>query len=265
MSLSQFKSIDLLLFSLIATIFEVINKFASIKLPAFQLVFMSFTIVLTLISMYRWGLAGVVVMLFSKTIGVVVSDVRGNYQAYIIYVIGGIIGVIIGYLLFQKLIGKKRIKNTALILSYLVFDFMIVMLIESLIFGLFNSNTFGASFTNQLKALLIQESMSIFTSSIILLVANRKNGNILIEMRSYIKDVHDLKKLGGLKEMKESPKFNSDKPFTEFDQIDDSTILDGGTMDVDQLKELEQMYKDNDKISIDNPIDCLAEQEKKDK
>lgn len=265
MSLSQFKSIDLLLFSLVATIFEAINRFASVKLPQFQLMFMSFAIVLTLISMYRWGLAGIVVMLFSTTIRVIVSNERGDYRAYLIYVIGGIIGVTVGYLLFQKLIGKKRIKKIPLILSYLVFDFAVVVVVESLLFGLLNINNFNVSFVNQLKALLVQESMSLFTSSIVLLIANRKKGNILVEMRKYVQDVHDLKKLGGLKEMKESSRFNSDNPYTEFNQIDESTILDGGTMNVDQLKELEQMYKESDKITIDNPIDCLAKHDKKDK
>jgi len=261
MGFRTFKNVDLVIFSLVAVIFEVINKFAAISLPSFKIIFMSFTIVLTLIAMYRWGLVGGVVTLFAKTIQVLLSNEHNkDYRFYVSYVCGTLLAVIIGYLIFQKLIGKKRIKNTFLIILYLLFDFVLSMIFISTIFMFF-----GQDFVNNLKQLLIQESMSMFTSTIILLVANRKNGNILVEMREYVKDVQEGKKLGGLREIKESPKYNSDRSFTESDQIDDSNILDGGTMTSEQLKELQQMYENRDKIDIDNPIDCLAKQEKKDK
>jgi len=190
----------------------------------------------------------------------VVSTHNNDYRFYVSYIIGTLLGVLFGYLIFQKLIGKKQIKKTILMLSYLIFDFAISILFISFFFYLF-----GADFVENLKQLLVQECMSIFTSSIILLVANRKNGNILVEMKTYVKDVQESKKLGSLKEIKESPKYNSDRPYTEYDQLDDQNILDGGTMDSIQLKDLEKMYKEYDKISTDDPIDCLAKQEKKDK
>lgn len=263
MSLKQFKWIDLFLFSVIALIFEIINHFASVNLEYFKLAFMSFTIVLTLISMYRWGISGVVVLILASLVGVAVSPHNGEFQHYVTYVGGGVLGMIPGYLIFQIGIGKKRIKNPFLIITYLLFDFAVVILFRSLILALFYLSDFNFQFVENLKGSLVQESMSIFTSSIILLIANRKSGKILVEMRQYVKEVHEMKKLGNLKEMKESPKFNSDSSFTEFGQIDNSTILDGGTMNVDQLKELEKMYKESDKITIDNPLDCLAEKTKK--
>lgn len=260
MSFKVFKNIDLLLFSMVAVIFEVINRFASVNFSSFKLIFMSFTIVLTLISMYRWGLEGLIVALFAKTICIVVSDHNNDYRFYISYIFGTLLAVLIGYIIFQKIIGKKRIKKNYLMIIYLLFDSFLAIIFISTI-----STFFGADFVLNFKQLLVQECMSIFMSIIILLVANRKNGNILVEMRDYVKAVQDSKKLGNLKEIKESPKFNSDRPYTEYDQLDDSNILDGGTMNIDQLKDLEKMYNECDKIHVDDPIDCLAKQEKKDK
>jgi len=261
MSLKTFKNVDLLLFTLVAVIFEVINRFVSVNLGSFQLIFMSFSIVLTLIAMYRWGIAGIVIALFAKTMQIVIDSKHNKYyQFYVAYVLGTILAVLLGYLIFQKLIGKKRIKNNFLMISYLIFDSFMAMIFISTIFTFFKAN-----FADYMKQLLVQECMSIFMSIIILLVANRKNGNILVEMKTYVKDVQESKKLGSLKEIKESPKYNSDRPYTEYDQLDDQNILDGGTMDSIQLKDLEKMYKEYDKISTDDPIDCLAKQEKKDK
>lgn len=264
MTLKQFKWVDLLIFSIIAVIFEVINHFISLNLASFRLIFMSFTIVLTLIAMYRWGVAGLSVLVFATIISVAITDKNTQIEYYASYTLGGILGVLLGFIIFQIIIGKKRIKKVYLLIPYLLFDFIVVILFRSLIASFFHLADFSNMFITNLQALLVQESMSMFTSSIVLLVANRKKGNIMVEMKQYVKEVHDLKKLGSLKEMKESPKFNSDSSFTEFGQIDNSTILDGGTLDADQLKELLKMYDENDKIKVENPMDCLTKQEKKD-
>lgn len=261
MTLKQFKWLDLLLFSIVAVVFEVINHFAVVNFSVFKLIFLSFTVVLTLISMYRWGLSGLIVMAFASVISIVITSNNNSFPHYVTYVCGGILGMLPGYFIFQKLIGKKRIKNNFLLILYLLFDFALVILCRSGIFALFRLD----DFVNNLKALAVQECMSVFTSIIVLLVANRKKGNILVEMKNYVEEVHELKKLGNLKEMKESPNFNSDSPYTEFNQIDNSTILDGGTMNVDQLKELEKLYEESDKIKIENPLDCLIEHKKVEK
>lgn len=264
MTLKQFKWVDLLIFSIIALIFEVINHFISLNFESFRLIFMSFTVVLTLIAMYRWGVAGLIVLVFSTIISVAITDKNTQIEYYASYTCGGILGMLLGFLIFQIVIGKKRIKNVFLLITYLLFDFVTVILFRSLISSSFHLADFNNVFVTNLQALLVQESMSMFTSSIILLVANRKKGNIMVEMKQYVKEVHELKKLGGLREMKESPKFNSDNSLTEYGQIDNSTILDGGTLDVDQLKELLKMYDKGANVKIDNPMDCLTEQEKKD-
>lgn len=266
MTLKQFKWVDLLLFSIVAVVFEVINHFASVNFSSFQLIFMSFTVVLTLISIYRWGISGIIVLVFASLVSVAVSTNNKEIEAYTSYVCGGVLGMLPGFIIFQIIIGRKRIKNPLILIPYLLFDSFLVILFRDLISCFFHIDQFNDMFVNNLKYLLVQECMSMFTSTILLLIANRKNGNIVVEMNKYVKEVKELKKLGGLKEMKEKPNFNSDSSFTEFGQIDNSTLLDGGTLTEDQEKELLKMYSESANIKIDNPMDCLTEkQDKKDK
>ena len=101
------------------------------------------------------------------------------------------------------------------------------------------------------------QSMCLVISLVILLIANRKNGDMVVEMKSYIKKVQDYQKLGGLKEIKESPKFNHDKPLTAPDEMDEAYILDGGQLSNKELKELDAiMYEDIDE-ELD-PMDVLT-------
>ena len=104
--------------------------------------------------------------------------------------------------------------------------------------------------------------MCLVISIVILAIANRKNGDMLVEMKSYIKKVQDYQKLGGLKEIKESPKFNQDKPLTEPDEMDEAYILDGGQLSNKELKELDDlMYLDVDEQA--DPMDILTSKQTK--
>ena len=109
------------------------------------------------------------------------------------------------------------------------------------------ANNFLNDFITNLQYEVILESMSLVISIIILLIASRKKGNLLVDMYSYIKDLKDHMILGGLKEYHEMPNFNFDKPFTEEDQMDDGNILDGGTLSYKELKELDEMYQKSQK------------------
>ena len=67
-----------------------------------------------------------------------------------------------------------------------------------------------------------------------------------------------------LKEIKENPKFNHDKPLTEPDEMDEAYILDGGQLSNKELKELEEMmYLDVDEQQ--DPMDILTSISKNEK
>lgn len=246
MSFKQFRTIDILIFSAIAIVFELLNYFASTSLGDFKLIFMSYSIVLSLVTMYRWGLRGSVVAFLGGLAACVVSKTT-SFPHYVGYSVGNWLGVIIGYFIFQKGIGKEKLMDHhhGLLFVYLLADFILVILLRCLIIVSFEPSTFFSNLFGSLRSELVFESMSFVISILILAICGRKNGNLLIEMKEYVLDVQNKKKLGGLKEMQESPYFNKDDPFTEPEQFDESNILEGGTLNQEELDELQNLYEND--------------------
>ena len=257
MSLKKYKAVDLLVFTILAAIFELLCYYVTTNVDDFQVIFLSYSIVLSLISIFRWGLIGSIVVFVGGIASCIISS-ESNYKHYFAYGIGSVIGVVLVALLFQYLIGREKLKKYPILLYvYLIVDFVVVIFIRCLIVSLFNINNFSEVLISSLKNQFVMQSMCLVISLVILLIANRKNGDMVVEMKSYIKKVQDYQKLGGLKEIKESPKFNHDKPLTAPDEMDEAYILDGGQLSNKELKELDAiMYEDIDE-ELD-PMDVLT-------
>lgn len=257
MSFKKYKAVDLLVFTILAAIFELLCYYVSTNVDDFKVIFLSYSIVLSLISIFRWGLIGSIVVFVGGVASCIISS-ESNYTHYFAYGIGSVIGVVLIALLFQYLIGREKLKKYPILLYvYLIVDFVVVIFIRCLIVSLFNINNFSEVLISSLKNQFVMQSMCLVISLVILLIANRKNGDMVVKMKSYIKKVQDYQKLGGLKEIKESPKFNHDKPLTAPDEMDEAYILDGGQLSNKELKELDAiMYEDIDE-ELD-PMDVLT-------
>ena len=257
MTLNKFKTIDILIFSILAVAFELLCYFVSTNVNDFKIIFLSYTIVLSLICSFRWGYIGCVVA-FCGGIAACVASSQSELPHYIAYGIGSLIGMLLTTFLFQGLIGREILKKHPILLFvYLTSAFVIVTLFRCLIVSLFEIETFKDTLVTSLKNQIVMQSLCLVISYIILAIANRKNGDMVVEMKSYVKDVQDRQKLGGLKEIKESPKFNHDKPLTAEDEMDEAYILDGGQLSNKELKELEE-YMDMDYNDSEDPMDILT-------
>jgi hypothetical protein len=245
MTLKKYKFIDIVVFITLSVVFELLNYFASVKwFSDFKLVFMSYSIVLSLICIFRWGYVGALCAGFGGLAACAVAGSNDLVQ-YLAYGLGNLT-VLIPAFIIQKFIGKKKIQENKLIqVAYVIVSFVVVIGFRCLIISLFNIQEFGSTFVESIKLETVMESMSLLISILIMLIAGRKNGNMLVEMIGYIVDVQDHMKLGGLKSYKEQPNFNLDRPFTENFEIDESYLLDGGTLSKDQLDELDELFKDD--------------------
>jgi hypothetical protein len=124
-----------------------------------------------------------------------------------------------------------------------------------LILALFQENIFDY-LLNSIRAEFVMESLSFVISCLILLIASRDKGDMVVEMKSYKKEVQDKKKLGGLREIKESPNFNADRQLTKKNEMDEAYILDGGTLSEKELRELDKMMQEElDLIDENSSLD----------
>ena len=261
MSLKKYKTMDIMVFTILAVIFELLCYYVSTNVEDFKIIFLSYSIVLSLICIFRWGLIGSVVAVAGSLASCSISS-KATLSHYIAYGVGSFVGVIVVALIFQYLIGRKTLKKFSFLLYvYLIVDFVVVIFLRCLIVSLFDLANFKQTLIDSLLNQVVMQSMCLVISILILAISNRKNGEILVEMKSYIKRVQDYNKLGGLKEIKDSPKFNHDKPLTEPDEMDEAYILDGGQLSNKELQELDAlMYQD---IDDEDPMDVLTSNLKK--
>ncbi len=242
MSLKKYKFIDLCIFTILAIVFEALNFFATTTIQGeYQLIFLSYSVILSLICIYRIGISGIIVSLAGGLTACIVAK-SSELSQYIAYLVGAL-SIVIPVIIFQYIIGRKTLKKNYVFIPYLIICYAFVILSRCLVLALFNIDSFKDTFINNLRVEVVLESMSLVISIIIVFVANRKNSQLLVESEEYVKYVQDRNKLGHLKEYQESPNFNSDKPFTEFGQFDNSNLLDGGELTAKELKELDDLYK----------------------
>ena len=243
MSLKRFKTMDIVIFIVLAAVFEYINFFASTSFKDFKIMFLSYSIVLSLIAIFRWGYAGSLVAMFGGIAACLTSKTT-DLTLFASYGFGNLIGMLIPSIIFIQVIKRDKIKsNKFLLLLYLALCFVSVVFIRCLLLSLLQENT-NQNLFNYIRAEFVMESMSFVISCVILLIASREKGDMVIEMKSYIKQVQDRQKLGGLKEIKESPNFNAERQLTKKNEMDEAYILDGGTLSEKELRELDKMMQE---------------------
>ena len=244
MSLRKFKAIDIMIFAIIAIVFEVLNFYATTKLDDFGLIFMSYSIVISLICIYRWGLIGSVVAVAGGLAACVISGATEVSQ-YVAYTVGNL-SILLPALFFQNKLGRQVLKEKKLILlAYLLVTFIVVYSFRCLIISLFDINNFLSTFINSIRNVIVIECMSVVISFLILIVASRKYSELFVDMKEYVYRVQDNMKLGGLKEYKSQDNFNFDKPYTEEGEIDEAFLLDGGVMSKEDMEKLDDLFKED--------------------
>ena len=237
MTKNQFKSIDLLIFAILVGFFEFINYFASVSFSSVTFTFLSFTVVLTLIAMYRWGLIGVLVSLPGGFVCCLVSG-KFNIQTLTIYTISYLASVF-SYLIIWIFKRKKVKENKLILLLYLLSGYSFVIVIRAFI-----SFLFGYKFLSVLGEFFVRDSVSIFISYIIILITSSKNG-ILTEMNNYLLEAY-LDRIHPIRKIRE---YHADPHYNNFDEIieegyfSDQNIMDDGMLNQEELALLDKLYK----------------------
>ncbi len=243
MSKGTFKVIDIFIFAILAIITEIVIYNFALKFAKSMPVFVSFTIVLSLISIFRWGPLGTMVAVAGGLASAFARNIHSdpNYYLYLIYGIGNAF-VALSYLFLIKF-GRNKVKSsTGYLILYESVGYVLVILGRSIL----SLITKQSSFTDVFLAFFIPESIGFLLGIIILMFANKPNG-ILIEMNQYILDLHEEMREDKLhlKEIKESSSYDNVSDVTKQNMINDASLLEGGTLDQEDLKELQRMYDES--------------------
>lgn len=247
MSKDTFKMIDITIFSIIAIILEIAIYFGSQAVNSvsnLMPVFVSFSIILSLISIYRWGVIGSLVCVCGGLASAFAQQSSTGTFELNLYLIYGIGNACVGlsYILLLKG-GRKKISSRMIYLvGYELFGYLAVIIGRSIIILLIMHN----SFTDNLLAFVGPECMGFVIGMLVLNIANKPNG-VLVEMNEYIKSVHDEMREDKLhlKAIKESDSYDAISDVTKKSMINDASLLDGGNLNQNQLDELQLLYDES--------------------
>ena len=115
MKFIKYKTIDILVFTILAVVFELLCYYVSTNVNDFKIIFLSYSVVLSLICIFRWGLIGSVVAVAGGIANCIIST-EAKLPHYLAYSVGNLIGVILVALLFQYLIGREKLKKYPMLL-----------------------------------------------------------------------------------------------------------------------------------------------------
>lgn len=242
MTKETFKIIDISLFSIIAIILEVVIYCAYGVYNYYLPVYVSFSILLSLISIYRWGLSGTIVAVLGGIAGAAMQNFFETESPFLFIIYGlGNAAVAFSYLLLKKPGRKKISSSTLMLVLYELTGYVAVILARTLLVVILNKDL--QSFTSYLTVYIAPDSLGFILGIIILVIANKPNG-VLVEMNQYIIDVHEEMNNDKLhlKKIKESNSYDAIGDVTTKGKINDANLLDGGNLDEKQLKELQDMY-----------------------
>lgn len=247
MTKDTFKTIDIAIFSIIAIALEVAIYFSSQAFGMDLPVFVSFSIVLSLIAIYRWGILGSIVCILGGLASATVQNMVGepNYYLFLIYGVGNAC-VALSYLLLMNGRRKKISSRTLYLLLYELVGYLLVICGRSLLGVII----YHGSFTNYLLAFIGPECLGFFLGVFVLIFANKPNG-VLVEMNEYIRNVQEEIREDKLhlKKIKDSNYYDV-SDVTRKDMINDASLLDGGNLNQNQLDELQIMFDES--LSDDN-------------
>lgn len=166
----QYKFLDLFLFVVIMSVFEVINVFAIRKWFPDMLFSISLMFTVSLIVLVRWNLLA---SFFPVIHGILYSVLLGaGIETYVVYAVGNSF-LIISWFLFKFLPKEKIFSKWYLTLIYPAAAFLLVLLGRAVV-----AVCFGNSFIDIIKAQVLSESINIVFAVIALLILRRVDGMI---------------------------------------------------------------------------------------
>ena len=174
----QFKIIDLIIFSFLGALTEYLGYVLINRYETAGFIF-SFSFLLALIAIYRWGISGSIVFIVSGLVHMIIDYF--NIATFVFYVLGNCF-IIFTPLLFRIFYRNKIKKSALLLFLYTLLPMVVLAIGKGLIIFIFDKNYNGIIdyFASQLFTILIT---FIFLSLVVHIEGLFENMNTYIQDR----------------------------------------------------------------------------------
>lgn len=172
MSIKEYRALDLAIFTILMIVFEIVAVKA---IDWFNLIYISLFITISLLSIMRWNIWGVVPIIAGS---VTYSIMNGfDYKNYIISIIGSLFLLLLN---LWFLIGKKKFKEPIYVILFVFSGFFILELGRTVV-----ATILGYPFLSNLITLLLTDAINALMSLIIILITSKQNG-LFEDQKEYI-------------------------------------------------------------------------------
>lgn len=234
MTKTQFKALDLFFFSFISALAECINIWAFSKFNGIY--YVSFAVVLGLISMVRWGAWGIVVPLAAGLASICFDLANGTKET-----VGWVLANSIGYLpllinlIWFKFKGKDVVsRQWGMMILYVVTGFLETEAGKSMCY------IGSADFGYVMKLFFAYDLINMAIGTIVYFIACKQR-DFVCDMDDYLLRMHQGTPESRIREKDED--YLSLEQMAEKDEVSDISLLDGGTLKEEDLKMMEDTYK----------------------
>lgn len=231
MTKGKYRLLDLFIFTTISIAIEVIN-IVVFKLFNTQYYTLSFVVCFGVIAIYRWNAFGIVTPLLTGIAGVITKSALGGNVTINLWLAQsvGYLGLLVCLLFFIKKDKREIRDNTMYMIFYYLSGYLAVEVLKSI------CQIGNLTFYEAFALYLAGDLLNLLFNGIVFIIA-LKQKNFVVDMNCYLDDINGVSSEALLR--KEISDYYSLEELAEKDEVSDIALLDGGTLDEDDLKKLE--------------------------
>ncbi len=237
MSKRTFETIDILIFSVISILLEAVIIVAYNSFGKYDGYIVSFSVVIGLISIYRWNFVGVIPALAGGVATILTSYMySGKFSLGIVlsYTVGYmfLLGVLVLFKLYDK---NKMVKKYSFLFGYYFLGYLLVEIGRVLCFictGQLNLSVITSP--------VLWDLLNIVIGALIFFISIKQK-YIVYDMNTYLIEQHSGTSTSRIRN--EIDDYSTLESLADKDDISDISLLDGGTLSDSDLKKLNDNYR----------------------
>ncbi len=238
MSKQTFEAIDLLIFSILSAGSEALIIWGFNNIGKYDGYIVSFTVVISLISIYRWNILGVIPGILGGMASIAMSFSKGISLGYVLANTASYLFLLFELIWFKKNDKKKMTTNFGKMFAYYVTGYLLYEIGKCICFAI------GTPNANDLGKLLITyvvwDLLNILVGGLVFYIAIRQK-TVVYDMNTYL--IEQSKGTSTSRARDEISNYSSLEEMAEADEVSDIALLDGGTLSESDLKLMNETYR----------------------
>lgn len=238
MSKQTFEAIDLLIFSILSGGSEALIIWGFNNIGKYDGYIVSFTVVISLISIYRWNVLGVIPGIIGGICSIAMSLSKNISLGYVLANTVSYLFLLFELIWFKKNDKKKMTTEFGKMLGYYLTGYLLFEVGKCICFAIGTPN--ASDLGKTLITYVVWDLLNILVGGLFFYIAIRQK-TVVYDMNTYLIEQHQGTSTSRIRD--EISKYSSLEEMAEQDEVSDIALLDGGTLSEDDLKLMNETYR----------------------